>query len=73
MKNLDIGHRKLHTTPNRFTQHGPTWNVGQTDAISFTGKTNFYIDYHLTKFNHAFFTFVNEMFSRYMYEILYVL
>ena len=47
MKNLDIGHRKLHTTPNRFTQ-GRTWNVGQTDAISFTGKTNFDIDYYLS-------------------------
>ena len=48
MKNLDIGHRKLHTTPNRFTQRGATWMVEQTDAISFTGKTNFDIDYYLS-------------------------
>ena len=51
MKNLDIGHRKLHTTPNRFTQGGTwneSWNVGQTDAISFTGKTNFDINYYLS-------------------------
>ena len=48
MKNLDIGHRKLHTTPNRFIRRGGTWSVGLTDAISFTGKTNFDIDYYLS-------------------------
>ena len=49
MKNLDIGHRKLHTTPNRFGgTWNKSWNVGQTDAISFKGKTNFDIDYYLS-------------------------
>ena len=45
IKNLDFaGHRKLHTTPNRFRKLGTSvWGIEKTDAISFQVDRDIFI------------------------------